>query len=214
MDNSTQPCPPSSDNLSVKEETTFTAKKVGGYFKNMFTAKRLALMAIFAALSLAVSYLEFAIFPSTPAAFLKLDFGNVFIMLIGFLLGPVEGVIVCVIKECLRIFTSSSGGVGELANILMTTSFILVPSIAYKFHKGLKVVIPCMLIGCLLATGMALIANRFILIPAYGIADAQGYFAKVWGYIIAFNLIKTFAISFLTLLLYKRLSNTLKKLKF
>jgi riboflavin transporter FmnP len=71
-----------------------------------------------------------------------------------------------------------------------------------------------MLVGCVLATGMALIANRFILIPAYGIADAQGYFDSVWGYIIAFNLIKTVAISLITLLLYKRLSNTLKKLKF
>jgi len=144
--------------------------------KKMFSAKRLALMAIFTALSFVVSLFEFPIFPA--ADFLKLDFGNVFIMLIGFLLGPVEGIIVCVLKELLCILKSSSGGVGQLANILMTVSFIVVPAVTYKFHKGLKAVIPSLLIGCVLASGMALIANRFILFPAFGIKDAQGYFER------------------------------------
>ena len=64
--------------------------------KNRFSAKRLALMAIFVALSYVVSILDFPIFPS--AGFLQLDFGNVFIALIAFLLGPIEGVIVCLLK--------------------------------------------------------------------------------------------------------------------
>ena len=179
--------------------------------KKMFSAKRLALMAIFTALSFVVSLFEFPIFPA--ADFLKLDFGNVFIMLIGFLLGPVEGIIVCVLKELLCILKSSSGGVGQLANILMTVSFIVVPAVTYKFHKGLKAVSPSLLIGCVLASVMALIANRFILFPAFGIKDAQGYFEKVWGFILGFNLIKTVSISLLTVLLYKRLSMFLKKLK-
>lgn len=179
--------------------------------KKMFTAKRLALMAIFTALSFVVSLLDFPIFPQ--ASFLKLDFGNVFILLIGFLLGPVEGIIVCIIKELLRIPIGSTGGVGELANMIMTTSFILVPSLVYKFHKGLKVVVPSLFVGCLLASGAALLANRFILLPAFGIADPASFFAGVWGYILGFNLIKTIAICLITLLLYKRLSSFLKKLK-
>ena len=61
--------------------------------KKMFSAKRLALMAVFAALSFVVSLFEFPIFP-TAANSLKLDFGNGFIMLKAFLYGPVEGVIV------------------------------------------------------------------------------------------------------------------------
>lgn len=187
-------------------------KKVSGAsLKKMFTAKRIALMAIFAALSFVVSLLEFPIFPQ--ADFLKLDFGNVFILLVSFLLGPVEGLIVLIVKELLYIPVGGTGGVGQLANILVTSSFILVPSVAYKFHKGLKTVIPALIVGCVLAGGTGLIANRFILLPAFPIADPTGYFKAFWGYILAFNLIKTAAVSVIAILLYKRLSVFLKKMK-
>ena len=179
--------------------------------KKRFSAKRIALMAVFVALSYAVSLLDFPIFPATP--FLKLDFGNVFILLISFLLGPVEGVIVCVLKESLRILGSSSGGIGELANVLMTTSFILLPSIVYQWRKGLKTVIPSLVLACLIGTGAALLTNRFITFPLYMGTGAKAVFLETFWFILAFNLIKTAAVSILTLLLYKRLSNFLKSIK-
>ena len=180
--------------------------------KNRFSAKRIALMGVFVALSFGVSFLEFPIFP--PAPFLKLDFSNVFILLISLLLGPVEGVIVCVLKECLRLIGSSSGGVGELANMAVTTAYILLPSIAYRFRKGLKYVIPCLIAACFIGTGAAMLANRFINFPLYMGEGAREAFAALWGYVLGFNLIKTAAVGILTALLYKRLSNFLKKLKF
>lgn len=195
-------------------EGSLTSKRTGKTkrgAKKIFSAKRIAVMAVFTALAYVVSLFDFSLFPG--ASFLKLDFGNVFILLIGFLLGPVEGVIVCVIKELLHIPLGSTGGVGELANVIMTCSFILLPSIAYRFRKGLKVVVPSLVAACFIATGMALISNRFILLPAYGIKDAAGFFAGVWYYIVAFNLIKTVSISVLTLLFYKRLSNVFKRME-
>lgn len=179
--------------------------------KNRFTAKRLALMAAFVALAFAVSLLDFPIFPAVP--FLKLDFGNVFILLIAFLLGPVEGVCVCVLKEALRVLTSGSGGVGELANVLMTCAYILLPAIVYQYKKGLKWVLPCLLAACFIGTGAALLANRFITFPLYLGEDGAVFFKQAFWFIVAFNLIKTAAISVLTLLLYKRLSNFLKRFK-
>ncbi|MBQ8229321.1 MAG: ECF transporter S component [Clostridia bacterium] len=190
-------------------ETQNERKKTG--FKNRLSAKRLALMAAFVALAYVVSLLDFPIFPATP--FLKLDFGNVFILLISFLLGPVEGVAVCVMKELLRIIGSSSGGVGELANMLATSAFILLPSIVYQFRKGLKWVVPCLVAACFLGTGAALITNRFITFPLYMGKSAAAVFADTFWFIVGFNLIKTAAVSVLTLLLYKRLSNFLKKMK-
>lgn len=190
-------------------ETQNERKKTG--FKNRLSAKRLALMAAFVALAYVVSLLDFPIFPATP--FLKLDFGNVFILLISFLLGPVEGVAVCVMKELLRIIGSSSGGVGELANMLATSAFILLPSVVYQFRKGLKWVVPCLVAACFIGTGAALITNRFITFPLYMGAGAAAVFADTFWFIVGFNLIKTAAVSVLTLLLYKRLSNFLKKMK-
>lgn len=186
-------------------------KKVKHTLKKRFSAKRLSLMAVFVALAFSVSLLDFPIFPATP--FLKLDFGNAFILLIAFLLGPVEGIIVCALKESLRILTSSSGGVGEIANMLTTTAYILLPATLYQFKKGLKTVIPSLGIACLLGTTVALVTNRFITFPLYMGSGASAVFWQSFYFILAFNLIKTVSVSVLTLLLYKRLSNFLKKMK-
>ena len=181
--------------------------------KKRFTAKRLALMGIFVALSFVVSLLSFSIFPASPVFFLELDFGNVFILLISFLLGPVEGVIVCVLKETLRIFAGSTGGVGELANMLMTSAYILLPSIVYQYRKGIKSVALTLGLACVIGTLAALLVNRFITFPLF-LGDAgAGVFMEGFWLIVAFNLIKTVSIGVLTLLLYKRLSNFLKKIK-
>jgi riboflavin transporter FmnP len=181
--------------------------------KNRFTAKRLALMAVFVALSFTVSLFSFPIFPATPVFFLELDFGNVFILLISFLLGPVEGVLVCVMKETLRIMAGSTGGIGELANMLMTSAYILLPSIAYRYKKGIKWVILTLVCACFIGTGAALIVNRFITFPLFLGVKGVSVFQEGFWLIVAFNFIKTVAVSVLTLLLYKRLSNFLKKLK-
>ena len=137
--------------IGTAAPTIKTVKKTA--WKNRFTAKRLAFMAVFVALSYAVSFLEIPIFPATP--YLKLDFGNVFILLISFLLGPIEGVIVCVLKESLRMIGSSSGGVGELANVAATSAYILLPSVIYRFRKGLKAVIPALIGACFIGTAAA-----------------------------------------------------------
>ena len=186
-------------------------KRVGEVLKRRASAKRLAFMAIFVALSYAISFWEIPLFPATP--YLKLDFGNVFILLVSFLLGPVEGIIVCALKECLRMLGSSSGCVGELANMAATTAFILLPSIVYQFRKGLRWVIPCLIAACFIGTGAALITNRFITFPLYMGGAAASVFNDVFWFIVAFNMIKTASIGLLTVLLYKRLSNFLKKLK-
>ena len=188
-------------------------KKDGGRYalKKRFSAKRLALMAVFVAISYAVSRIEFPIFPATP--YLQLDFGNVFILLVSFLLGPVEGVIVCVLKEALRLIGSSSTMVGGVANVCMTTAYIILPSIVYQFRKGLKTVIPALAAACVLGTAAALLVNRYITFPLYMKDAAAAVFAEVFWFVLAFNLIKTVSVSILTLLLYKRLSNFLKKMK-
>ena len=70
------------------EQTTFKTR-----IKRRFTTKRIAVMAVFLALSYAVSLWEIPL-PLFGASFLKLDFGNVFIVLLSFLLGPIDGIIV------------------------------------------------------------------------------------------------------------------------
>ncbi|MBE5745623.1 MAG: ECF transporter S component [Clostridiales bacterium] len=184
--------------------------KRGGW-KTRFSAKRMAFMAVFAALAFAISLLDFPIFPT--ADFLKLDFGNVFILLVSFLLGPIEGIFVCIVKESLRITVSTSGGIGELANMLVTSSYILLPSVVYHFRKGIKTVVWTLVCACFIGTAVALITNRYITFPLYMGGGAAAVFRSTFWVIVAFNLIKTVSVGILTILLYKRLSNFLKKIK-
>lgn len=194
--------------------TDLTEKKpVKKELKKRFSSKRLALMAIFVALSFSVSLLSFSLFPASPVFFLELDFGNVFILLISFLLGPIEGVIVCVLKETLRILAGSTGGVGELANMLMTSAYILLPSIVYQYKKGIKWVVITLIAACFIGTGAALLVNRFITFPLFLKGNAVAVFEEGFWLIVAFNFIKTVSIGVLTLLLYKRLSTFLKRMK-
>lgn len=203
----------------MSENQTQAGCKTALFGKNRFTAKRMALMAVFVALSYAVSWLEIPL-PLMGAGFLKLDFGNVFIVLISFLLGPVEGVIVCLLKESLRMIGSTTVA-GEIANFLITSSYLLLPSIAYQYRRNFKTVLWTLASSCLIATGVALLANRLIIFPAYawlGDGTIHGMsiekaFQVYWIALLIFNLIKTVSVGVLTMLLYKRCSYFLKKMK-
>ncbi len=177
--------------------------------KKFFSMKKLVTLALFVAISYVISFISFPIFPAAP--YMKLDFGNVFILLPALLFGPVEGVVICLIKELLSLINTSSGGVGEIANFIMTSSYILIPAIAYRYKKGIASVI-CSLGGaCILGTAVAAITNRLIVFPLYMGDSAPQVFASVFWIVIAFNLIKTVSISILSFAMYKRLSEFLKK---
>lgn len=78
-----------------------------------------------------------------------------------------------------------------------------------------------MSVACVLATGVALIANRFIIFPTFAFLyggsifgmTVQQAFSAFWVAVLIFNLIKTVSVGVLTVLLYKRLSNLMKKMK-
>ena len=194
------PCAPAADDKQAKRAR---------FRKKYFSASAIAKIAMFAALAFAVSYLEFPIFPA--ASFLQMDFSCVFVLLGGFMFGPAAAVIISGVKECLRLFTTGTGGVGELANFIVTFSFVIVPTLVYRFRKGLPVVILTLAVGCFLQVGVSLLANRYINFPFFMGEGAAENFSRLWWYVLLFNLIKSVAISLVTVLLYKRISWLLNK---
>ena len=178
--------------------------------KPIFSTKSIAGMAIFAALSFGISFLEFSVFPASAVAFLKLDFSNAFIMLAGFMYGPIAAIFVGVIKELLCLIGTQTFGVGQIANMIVILVYVIPPAIVYTRKKGIKVVIISLAIACLLQTVTALIVNKFITFPLYGMADA---FDSVVWLILAFNVIKSVSVSVLTVLLYKRIGYVFEKIK-
>ena len=191
--------------VSAKKEVPAERRRGKVYF----TASRIAKLALLTALAYVVTFLEFPIFPAAP--FLQLDFSNVFVLLGGFLYGPLAAVIISLLKECLSLLDSGTNFVGEIANFLINFAFYIVPTVVYRYKKGLKWVIPMLVIGTILQVAASLPVNRYINFPLFMGDGAASSFAALWWYIILFNLIKGAAVSLVTILLYKRVSWLFKK---
>ncbi|MBD5584981.1 MAG: ECF transporter S component [Clostridia bacterium] len=180
--------------------------------KNYFTATRIAYIAIFTALSFVLRFLQFSFLPAVP--YLQLDFSDTFVLVCAYALGPVAGMITGVLKEVIYgiCFTSTSF-VGELANILIMLPMVLIPSILYKKHKGIKSVLIGLTIGGIVRVIWCFPVNWLLNFPAFlGFNWELGMamFIKVWYWAELFNLIKTVALAVTTLLLYKPLSKLIK----
>jgi riboflavin transporter FmnP len=190
------------------------SSKFSNACKNYFTATRIAYIAVFTALAyvLYMPIFEFNIIPAVP--FLKVDFSNTFVMIAGFSLGPVAAIVVGVLKEVLHALTfSQTVGIGELSNIIVMLPYVLIPAIVYKKHKGIKVVVICLFLGCLAQTLMSIPVNYFINFPfffGFNWEAGMSYYLSVWYWVVLFNFVKTMLISAAVMLLYKPLSRLIK----
>lgn len=198
----------------IKPKRTF-----GEVMRNYFTATRMSYIAIFTALAfiLRLPVFEFPIIPAVP--FLKVDFSGTFVMIAGFALGPVAGVAVSVIKELLYALSfTQTVGVGELANILIMLPYILIPSIVYKRHKGIKSVLISLTVASVAQAVISVPVNYLLTFPFFLIAYAgapdwatgMAFYLDVWYWAVLFNFVKTVLLTVAVLILYKPLSKLIK----
>lgn len=181
----------------------------------MFNLTRCGLLA---AMAVILYYIEIPV-----VAFYKLDLSTLPAVLAGFAMGPVQGAAVVVIKNLVHLMGTSTAGVGELADILMSCAFVIPASLLYRGNKTRKGALTAMLAGAALMTVTAVLVNYFILIPAYQVLMNLpleviiGMGQKVLGFIdttielvifitAPFNLLKAAVLSGTTYLLYKRVS--------
>lgn len=189
-------------------------KGKGAIAKQYFTARRIAYIATFTALSFALRMLSFPILPAVD--FLKFDFSDVFVLICAYSLGPVSGIICGVLKELIYgICFTGSAFVGELANVIVSIPFILIPSIIYKKHKGIKSVVFWLAVACLVRTIWSIPVNMFLNFPAFLGFDwekGMSMFRKVWHWATLFNLIKNVILAVVVMLLYKSVSRLIRLL--
>ena len=181
----------------------------------MFNLTRCGLLA---AMAVILYYIEIPV-----VAFYKLDLSTLPAILAGFAMGPVQGVAVIVIKNLVHMLGTSTAGVGEMADILMSSAFVIPASLLYRRDKTRKGALKAMLSGAAAMTVAGVLVNYFILIPAYQVLMNLpleviiGMGQKVFGFIDStlklvifitapFNLFKAAVLSVTTYLLYKRVS--------
>lgn len=187
----------------------------------------LTVTAILGAVAAVLQLLEFAI-PIVPS-FIKMDFSDFPALLASFALGPWSGVGVCLIKNLVKLLTTSSAGVGELSNFLLGCLMVVPAGLIYKRKKTRKAALIGTLIGVVCMTGMSLLTNYYIVYPVYAALIMpmdlilQAYQAilprvtTLWQALLIFNAPFTFVKGMLSVLLtfltYKSLSPILKGTK-
>ena len=90
--------------------------------KTKFNTRVLTGTAMLAAVATVLMYMEFPI-PIMPA-FIKLDVSELPALIASFAYGPVAGIVVCLIKNLIKLPSTSTAAVGELFNFVMGALFV------------------------------------------------------------------------------------------
>ena len=121
--------------------------------------------AMLGAVAAVLMYLEFPI-PIMPA-FVKLDVSELPALIASFAYGPVSGILVCLIKNLIKLPSTSTAAVGELFNFVMGALFVGVAGLIYKRNKTRKGAIVGALLGALVMAVVSVPYYYFIVYPAY-----------------------------------------------
>ena len=121
--------------------------------------------AMLGAVAAVLMYLECPI-PIMPA-FVKLDVSELPALIAIFAYGPVSGILVCLIKNLIKLPSTSTAAVGELFNFVMGALFVGVAGLIYKRNKTRKGAIVGALLGALVMAVVSVPYNYFIVYPAY-----------------------------------------------
>ncbi len=196
--------------------------------EKLFTAQTIAKVGVLAAMAGILMYFQFPL-PFAPP-FMKVDISDVPSLIGGFALGPIPGVMIVLIKNIIHVIIkgTSTAYVGELSNFIVGSAFVVVSSLIYQKDKTKKTAVKGLLWGTLVMTALAVLSNYFIIFPLYSKAffggDVNGFvpmaaelnkFVKSYETIMVFavtpfNIVKGLLASFVTMLLYKRVSPLLK----
>lgn len=123
-------------------------------------------VAILSAISTVLMYLDFAI-PQIIPNFVKMDFSELPALLASFALGPVAGVLVCLVKNLFHLIGTTTGGVGELANFLIGACFVFTAGMIYKYKKTRLGAVIAAIVGSILMGLASYHINLFITYPFY-----------------------------------------------
>lgn len=99
--------------------------------------------------------------------FIKLDASDLPALIGSFAMGPVCGVLVCLIKNLLQLLSTGTGGVGELSNFILGVMFVLPAGLIYRFKKTKKRAIIGAVSGAFLMAVGSVVSNYFFVYPIY-----------------------------------------------
>ena len=186
----------------------------------------IVMTGVLSAVATVLMMLSFSV-PFMPS-FIKMDFSELPALIASFSMGPISGVMVCLIKNLINLPMTTTGGVGELSNFLLGVCLVLPAGVVYRFRKNRRVAFLAALAGSVIMGVASLPINYFLTYPIYAkilpieaiVGMYQAIFPKVDGLfscLLIFNVPYTFfkglIDTLLTFVLYKRISPLIKGTK-
>ncbi|HAT4364803.1 TPA: ECF transporter S component [Clostridium perfringens] len=171
-------------------------------------------LSLLSAIAVILMYIDFPVIPIFP--WLKIDLSDVPALMGAFAFGPLAGVIIELMKNLLILIVKGTGTgfVGEFANFLVGVALVWPAAIVYKKNKTKKTAILGMVLGVLCIEVVGILANVYLLLPAYGMAMSK---AELMQYVtvglIPFNGIKSILVCGITYALYKKVSVSIFKVE-
>lgn len=188
--------------------------------------RKIAVTAILAALAAVIQLLEIPV-PMLIPPFVKLDFSELPALIASFVISPWAGIPVCLIKNLIKLTTTASAGVGELCNFLLGVCMVVPAGLIYRRKKTKKTALIGCIVGCVISSLLSVFVNYFISYPAFYqfIAPEEAVLSAYQGILpsvknifqallifnMPFTFVKFLLDSVFTFIIYKPLSNALKK---
>ena len=170
-----------------------------------WSTKRIAVYALFVALSMAVSFIEFPIIPGVQ--WLKYDPSGIVCLIAGFAFGPAAAAIVSVLGFVPHLFTNPWG---MLMAVLVALALSVPAALIYRRDKTRRGAVIGIIVGAILALVAAIVGN-LIVTPLYAHMTVAQVAALIVPALLPFNLVKFAIHGVVTFLVYKPISNLLNR---
>ena len=180
-------------------------------------------IGVLSACAFVLQFFEITV-PLVPS-FLKFDFSDLPALIGSFALGPVNGILVELLKNILHMMDSGSFGVGELSNFLLGAVFVGTAGLIYRKQKNKKGALIASFAGAAAMAVLSVPINYFVVYPVYynfmpeetilGMYQAivpgvKSIFQSLLVFNLPFTFVKGMADVLITFLVYKRISPLLK----
>lgn len=170
-----------------------------------WSTRRIAIYALFVALAMATSFIEFPIIPGLP--WLKYDPSGIVCLIAGFAFGPSAALIVSVLGFVPHLLMDPWG---TLMAVLVAAALSVPAALVYKYHRSQRGAIAGLIIGSLCAMAAAILGN-LVVTPIYASMTIAQVAALIIPALLPFNLLKFTIHDVVTFLMYKPVSNLLHR---
>lgn len=127
--------------------------------------RKMVMTAILAALSSVLMFFSFNV-PLMPS-FIKLDLSELPALIASFAMGPLSGAAVCLVKNLVNLFFTTTGGVGELSNFILGVFFVVPAGFIYNRSKKFSGAVIGSLVGAASMAILSVFSNYFVVYPVY-----------------------------------------------